>query len=429
MFQRGLSGTKNGGILSIHASLADSLRRQESPSPEDWEATFRNMALFDLAADVELGFFLSYYRNFAIPSIAATLHANGEIQQRPMKRSYDTAIVIYELIATGLDSDRGREMISLLNHVHRNVPGSKDDFLYVLLTLLVVPIRWTQEHAWRQPTTAELAAASRFFTELGSRMNIHRIPATYAEAEQFFDGYEATHVAPSPEGQQLMDATVQVFQGRLPRPLRPFARQIISAMLDHSLPLRLAQGAGPWAGIQWIDAGRAAGAYGNDLAANCVGNGDPFTLGIGGDRCLPPKRYGSSHQRFTAHGLPGPHRANDNDGRAADNALVVEDPWIVGKRSRAEDICADVSPFMAQSGFGDKWVGRRESHGGGAVRCRPEAVRTAQGIWLSAPPVAAALRPVQSGTEVLPQGLKQSGSAFGLDLESGSFVVASPLGA
>jgi hypothetical protein len=232
MFQRGLSGTKNGGTLSIHASLADSLRRQETALPDDWEATFRNMALFDLAADMELGFFLSYYRNFAIPSIAATLHTNGEIQQRPMKRSYDTAIVIYELIASGLDSDRGREMISLLNHVHRNVPGSKDDFLYVLLTLLVVPIRWTQQHAWRQPTTAELAAASRFFTELGSRMNIDAMPGTYAEAEQFFDGYEATHVAPSPEGQQLMDATVQVFQGRLPRPLRPFAGQIISAMLD-----------------------------------------------------------------------------------------------------------------------------------------------------------------------------------------------------
>jgi hypothetical protein len=63
-------------------------------------------------------------------------------------------------------------------------------------------------------------------------MNIAGIPATYAEAEQFFDRYEATHVAPSAEGQQLMDATVQVFQSRLPRPLRPFASHIISAMLN-----------------------------------------------------------------------------------------------------------------------------------------------------------------------------------------------------
>lgn len=190
------------------------------------------MALFDLAADMELGFFLSYYRNFAIPSIAATLHTNAEIQQRPMKRSYDTAIVIYELIATGLDSDRGKEMTALLNRVHRNVPGSKDDFLYVLLTLLVVPIRWTQRRAWRQPTTAELAAASRFFTELGARMNITAMPATYTDAEAFFDRYETTHVAPSAQGQHLMDATVQVFQSRLPAPLRPLAKQIISTMLD-----------------------------------------------------------------------------------------------------------------------------------------------------------------------------------------------------
>ncbi|MFC9354065.1 oxygenase MpaB family protein [Arthrobacter sp. NPDC057013] len=218
--------------MNIHDTQAVSRHRQENTHPEDWEATFRNMALFDLAADMELGFFLSYYRNFAIPSIASTLHSNAEIQERPMKRSYDTAIVIYELIACGLDSERGREMVGLLNRVHRNVPGSKDDFLYVLLTLLVVPIRWTQKHAWRQPTTAELAAAVRFFSELGSRMSMASVPRTYAEAEAFFDAYEAAHVAPSAEGQRLMDTTVQVFQSRLPAPLRPLAKQIISTMLD-----------------------------------------------------------------------------------------------------------------------------------------------------------------------------------------------------
>lgn len=218
--------------MNINDTLAASLRRQEDAQPQDWEATFRNMALFDLAADMELGFFLSYYRNFAIPSIASTLHRNAEIQQRPMKRSYDTAIVIYELIACGLDSERGREMVGLLNRVHRNVPGSKDDFLYVLLTLLVVPIRWTQKHAWRRPTTVELAAAVRFFSELGSRMSMANVPRTYAEAEAFFEAYEAAHVAPSAEGQRLMDATVQVFQSRLPAPLRPLAKQIISTMLD-----------------------------------------------------------------------------------------------------------------------------------------------------------------------------------------------------
>lgn len=230
--QREHFSTANGGTVNINATLAASLHRQEIAAPDNWETTFRQMVLFDLAADMELGFFLAYYRNFAIPDIAKTLHTNAEIQQRPMKRSYDTAIVIYELIACGLDSDRGQRMVELLNRVHRNVPCSKDDFLYVLLTLLVVPIRWIQNHAWRQPTPAELAAASRFFTELGTRMNITGTPATYAEAEAFFDNYEAAHVARSPEGQHLMRATVQVFHDRLPKVLRPLAKRIIGTMLD-----------------------------------------------------------------------------------------------------------------------------------------------------------------------------------------------------
>ncbi len=149
-----------------------------------------------------------------------------------MKRSYDTAILIYELIAGGLDSGRGTEILALLNRVHRNVPGSKEDFLYVLVTLLVVPLRWTRSHAWRPPTSAELAAAARFFSGLGLRMNITAMPSSYAEAEAFFDRYEAARVAPSPAGRRLMGATVQVFQSRLPAPLRPLARPIISTMLD-----------------------------------------------------------------------------------------------------------------------------------------------------------------------------------------------------
>lgn len=218
--------------MGIHASLAASLHRQETAADDAWESTFRQMALFDLAADMELGFFLSYYRNFAVPGIAETLYQNGEIPLRPTKRSYDTAIVIYELIANGFDSDRGRAMVTLLNRVHRNVPGSSDDFLYVLITLLVVPIRWIQRHAWRKPTAIELEAATRFFAELGKRMNIPNMPETFSDAERFFDDYEAANIGPSAAGQCLLASTVQVFQSRLPRLLRPVARPLLSAMLD-----------------------------------------------------------------------------------------------------------------------------------------------------------------------------------------------------
>ncbi|MDD0856769.1 DUF2236 domain-containing protein [Arthrobacter alpinus] len=162
--------------MQVHGSITESARRQTEADPCNWEVTYRQMVLYDLASDMELGFFLAYYRNFAIPSIAATLHQNGEIIERPMKRSYDTAIVTYELITSGMNSDRGRHMIRLLNNNHRHVPGSQDDFLYVLLTLLVVPIRWARAHAWRAPAPAEETAATRFYQELGARMNIAGTP-------------------------------------------------------------------------------------------------------------------------------------------------------------------------------------------------------------------------------------------------------------
>jgi ER-bound oxygenase mpaB/B'/Rubber oxygenase, catalytic domain len=216
----------------MHPDLTESLHAQETAPEDDWQSTFRRMVMYDLAKDMELGNFLSYYRNFAIPHLAATLVHTREVLDRPMKRSYDTAIVIYELIANGLDSPRGQEMVALLNRVHRYVPGSQDDFRYVMLTLLVVPIRWTQQHGWRQPTDSEVKAATRFFRELGERMHISGLPETFQEAEALLDAYEAAHIAPSRAGQELMDATVRILRETLPRPVRPLTRIILSAMFD-----------------------------------------------------------------------------------------------------------------------------------------------------------------------------------------------------
>ena len=216
----------------MHSSRAESLYAQHSASPDDWELTFRQMVMFDLAKDMELGNFLSYYRNFAVPQLAETLVVNGEIIERPTKRSYDTAIVIYELIANGLDSPRGQEMVALLNRVHRYVPGKPEDFRYVLLTLLVVPIRWAQQHAWRQPTASEVTAATRFFAELGQRMHLVQLPQSFADAAAILDDYEDANIQFSSAGRRLMDSTVLILQETLPSPVRPFTRRLLSAMFD-----------------------------------------------------------------------------------------------------------------------------------------------------------------------------------------------------
>jgi hypothetical protein len=206
--------------------------RISRPQGEDLYGIYRNMVLFDFQKEIHAGFFVSYYRNFAVPSIARTLADRGELKHRPMKRSYDTGIVIHEIIVNGFDSDRGQAMVELLRRVHKGVPGSSDDFLYVLMTLLVLPLRWIEQHGWRQLTELEEQAAVAFYAELGRRMGLAPAPATLQEANRFLDDYEDRNLGPSPEGADLLNATVRALEVRLAKPLRPLTPLVLALMMD-----------------------------------------------------------------------------------------------------------------------------------------------------------------------------------------------------
>lgn len=216
-------------------SIADRLThptRLARPEGEDLYAIYRNMVLFDFQKEIHAGFFVAYYRNFAVPSIARTLADRGELRARPMKRSYDTGIVIHEIIANGFDSERGSAMTELLRRVHKGVPGSSDDFLYVLMTLLVLPLRWIDQHGWRKLTPLEEEAAVAFYSELGRRMGLEPAPACLKEANRFLDDYEDRNLGPSPEGIELLAATVSALKVRLHPALRPLTPVVLALMMD-----------------------------------------------------------------------------------------------------------------------------------------------------------------------------------------------------
>jgi hypothetical protein len=206
--------------------------RLTAAQDKDPFGTYRDMVQSTFSTEMRAGFFIAYYRNFAIPSIAKTLAHRGETTARPMKRSYDTGIVIHEIIVNGFDSDRGEAMVELLRRVHKGVPGSGEDFLYVLMTLLVIPVRWVQQHGWRKPTTAEVDASLAFYTELGRRMGLGTVPATFEQAAQFLDDYEDRNMAHSAEGAALLNATAEALAVRLPERFRDKAPVVISLMMD-----------------------------------------------------------------------------------------------------------------------------------------------------------------------------------------------------
>ena len=142
--------------------------------PSDYLRIYQLTILFDFPKDARVGLNLAFYRVFAIPGIANLLARTGEMLGRPAKRGYDTGLVMYELISHGFDHPRGREMVRLLNRVHRPWPISDEDYLYVLAAFTVVPLRWIEKRGWRTLLPAEREASATFYRELGRRMNISR---------------------------------------------------------------------------------------------------------------------------------------------------------------------------------------------------------------------------------------------------------------
>ena len=156
--------------------------------------------LYDFPKDARLGLNLAFYRIFAIPRIADLLVESGEMLGRPAKRAYDTGLVMYELITSGFDDPRGREMVRLLNRVHRRWPILDEDYRYVLAAFLVVPIRWIDRRGWRRLLPAEREASAKSCYELGRWMRIPDPPHTYAEAEQILDSHERKYMAVADRG-------------------------------------------------------------------------------------------------------------------------------------------------------------------------------------------------------------------------------------
>ena len=183
--------------------------------------------------EARLGFQLAFYRAFAVPKMARVLADTGHFKRDTMRRAYDTGIVIHEIIYGGLESERGRKMIRLMNALHDRPDIQQPELSYLLNAIIVVPTRHIARAGRRPLNAAERTASWRFCRELGVRMGIQSLPCSYADAEAQFDDYEAANLAPSPEGAAITEAVLTALKDQLPLPLRGVTAQATSALLDN----------------------------------------------------------------------------------------------------------------------------------------------------------------------------------------------------
>src|SRR6185369_8027767 len=159
---------------------------------------------------------LALFRTFASPRIGSLLHATGEFEARSQKRYDDTDLIVSEIVEHGYDSDRGRRAIARMNAIHGRFKIANDDFLYVLSTFVLEPIRWNARFGWRPLERNEKLAYFELWREIGRRMNIRDVPRSLEALTIWSEGFEAARFKSSEETRRVARATQRMFLGWFP---------------------------------------------------------------------------------------------------------------------------------------------------------------------------------------------------------------------
>jgi hypothetical protein len=178
---------------------------------------------------------MALYRTFCVPTTSALLDQTGEFHARPQRRYDDTSLIMAEIMEWGYDSDRGREAMRRMNRFHGRYKIANEDFLYVLSTFHLEPIRWIDRYGWRRLTNGERHASYFFWREVGKRMAIRDIPPSHETFEAWSLAHEHEHFRYADVNNRVATATRELFVSWAPRPLAPIVRVAIHAMLDEPM--------------------------------------------------------------------------------------------------------------------------------------------------------------------------------------------------
>jgi hypothetical protein len=212
------------------------LREIESLDPErDAERIVFIDASLEFPWDTQRALELAFYRTYAVPSIAELLASTGEFTERAQKRYDDTQLLISAFCEHGYDSEFGRRAIRRMNRIHGRFTIDNDDFLYVLSTMVFEPIRWNARFGWRRLVETERQATFFFWREVGRRMGMRSLPASYEQFELFNREFERERFGYTVAGHRVAAATRDMFLDWFPGLPKRAGRLLIYALLDEPL--------------------------------------------------------------------------------------------------------------------------------------------------------------------------------------------------
>jgi hypothetical protein len=217
-------------------SRYDNLRVIQSLDPERDHQRIMHLSFgYEFPWDSTRALEIALYRTYCVPSISRVLDRSGEFYRHTQRRYDDTAILIAEMCEWGYEEARGREALERINWAHGHFKIANDDFLYVLSTFIYEPVRWFDRYGWRPTCREERLGYYWFWREVGVRMGIRDIPASYDAFEAWARAYERAQFRYTEENRRIGTATRELFALWYPGFTRPLVRHAIHALLDESM--------------------------------------------------------------------------------------------------------------------------------------------------------------------------------------------------
>jgi hypothetical protein len=144
-----------------------------------------------------------------------------------------TRQLIRTLIYFGLDSEKGQHAIATINHAHRFVQAENDDYLYVLSTFFLEPLRWNAAFEKQLISPQDQQTVIDFWCEVGEKMSIKHRFNTLADWQTFQREYEDNYMGYSEQGHKLAIRSIEeLVKQAAPFGLRYLAKQVIITTIE-----------------------------------------------------------------------------------------------------------------------------------------------------------------------------------------------------
>jgi len=182
------------------------------------------------------GSYHAIVRSLTIHGLVNRLYQSSKLNQQTYDRLLRTRQLIRTLIYYGEESVEADEAIQQINEAHGPVVASNDDFLYVLSTFFLEPIRWNNLYGNQSIDHKDVKLIIDFWCRIGKKMHINDFPKNLDDWWEFQSNYEKQFMGYSAAGKNLAKQSLkQLCKQAVPFGLGFVAKQILLGTMDEKV--------------------------------------------------------------------------------------------------------------------------------------------------------------------------------------------------